>query len=165
MLWLGFGGTSGASSSKQLGSHCWGKRIIGSVPLTWIQQQGAAFGTVPSDLFRLILYRWCYIWLIYDLMLIYACYALLIYYHELFRYLDYYLIMIFVWEAWPRLLILLILLYCWYIVINYDWLIGIVPPNLFRSTLCRLRIWLRESFHMHGFRICSVRLCVVDVFC
>ena len=64
MLWLGFGGTSGASSSKQLGSHCWGKRIIGTVP----------------------------------------------------------------------------------------------------STLCRLCIWLRESFHMHGCRICSVRLCVAVAF-
>ena len=33
--------------------------------------------------------------------------------HELFRYLDYYLIMIFVWEAWPRLLIMFILLICY----------------------------------------------------
>ena len=64
MLWLGFGDTSGASSSKQLGSHSWGKRIIGYVP----------------------------------------------------------------------------------------------------STLCRLCIWLRESFHMHGRRICSVRLCVAVAF-
>lgn len=31
----------------------------------------------------------------------------------LFRYLDYYLIMIFVWEAWPRLLILIIRLICY----------------------------------------------------
>ena len=140
MLWLGFGYTSGASSSKQLGSQHWGKRIIGIVPLTWIQQQGAAFGTVPSDLFRSTLCRWCYTWLMYMIWCICTCCALLICYHELFRYLDYYLIMIFVWEAWPRLLILLILLillYCWYIVIDYDWLIGTVPLNLFRSTLCR----------------------------
>ena len=38
-MWLGFGDTSGASSSKQLGSHCWGKRIIGIVPV----------GIVPFD--------------------------------------------------------------------------------------------------------------------
>ena len=148
MLWLGIGLTPGASNSRQLGSHSWGKRIIRIVPLTWIQQQGAAFGTVLSDLFRSTLCRWCYTWLMYMIWCIYVCCALLICYHELFRYLDYYLIMIFVWEAWPRLLILLIqlnMLYCWYNVIGYDWLIGTVPPNLFRSTLCRLRIWLRES--------------------
>ena len=110
MLWLGFGYTSGASSSKQLGSQYWGKRIIRIVPLTWIQQQGAAFGTVPSDLFRSTLCLWCYTWLMYMIWCIYACCALLICYHELFRYLDYYLIMIFVWEAWPRLLILIVLL-------------------------------------------------------
>ena len=73
-----------------------------------------------------------------------------------------YLIMLFVWEAWPRLLSILILwimLCCWYIVIGYDCLLGTVP-----STLCRLCIWLRESSHMHGRRICSVRLCVAVAF-
>ena len=134
MLWLGCGYTSGASSSKQLGSQHWGKRIIGIVPLTWIQQQGAAFETVPSDLFRSTLCRWCYTWLMHMIWCIYACCALLICYHELFRYLDYCLIMISVWEEWSRLLILL---YCRHIVIDYDWLIGIVPSDLFRSALCR----------------------------
>lgn len=38
------------------------------------------------------------------------------------------------------------------------YIIGSVP-----SILCRLCIWLRESFHMHGRRICSVHLCIVDV--
>ena len=46
-----------------------------------------------------------------------------------------------------------------YFVIGYDCLFGTVP-----STLCRLCIWLRESFHIHGCRICFVRLCVVVAF-
>ena len=134
MLWLGVRYTSSASSSKQLGSQHWGKRIIGIIPLTGLQQQGAAFGIVPSDLFRSALCRCCCTWLMYMILCIYVCCALLICYYELFRNLSYCLIMISVWEAWPRLLILL---YCRYIVIDYDWLIEIVPPDLFRSGLCR----------------------------
>ena len=169
MLWLGGRFAPGASSSRQSGSHCWGKRIIRIVPLTRIQQQGAAFEIVPLDLFRSTLCRCCYICLMYMIWCIYVCCALLICYHELFRYLDYYLIMISVWEAWPRLLILLILLYCWYIVIGYGWLIGTVPPNLFRSTLCRIRISLRESSIYVGFRSVtfdsvSLLLYLIDVY-
>ena len=67
-------------------------------------------GSVSLDSVSLMLYLID----VYDLML-YVCCALLICYHELFRYLDYYLIMIFVWEAWPRLLILIILLICYVI--------------------------------------------------
>ena len=51
-----------------------------------------------------------------------------------------------------------LLCYCC-IVIGYDCLLGTVP-----STLCHLCIWLRESFHMHGRRNCSVRLCVAVAF-
>ena len=161
MLWLGVWYTPGASSSKQLGSQHWDKRIIGIVPLAGIQQQGAAFGIAPSDLFRLTLCRCCYTWLMYMIWCIYAYCALLICYHELFRYLDYYLIMISVWEAWPRLLILLI--YChWLWLIDRDYPVG---PVSFGSVP-----WWREhsdASHLSGLsrRICSVRLCVVDVFC
>ena len=147
VLWLGVGYTPGASSSKHLGSHHWGKRIIGIVPLTGIQQQGAAFGIFPSDLFRSAWCRCCYTWLIHMIWCIYVCCALLICYYELFRYLDYCLIMISVWEAWPRLVILW---YCRYIVIDYDWLIGIVPSDLFRSALCRdgVSILMRVIFRV-----------------
>ena len=113
-----------------------------------------------SDLFRLILYRCYYIWLIYDLMLIYACWAL--------------------WYVVMNCLVIWIITWLWYflggvastidtdctadllcyccIVIGYECLLGTVP-----STLCHLCIWLRESFHMHGRRICSARFRIVDV--
>ena len=115
--------------------------------MAWAFWCESSFGIVPSDLFRSTLCRCCCTGFMYKIWCIYVCCALLICYHELFRYLDCYLIMISVWEAWPRLLILL---YCWYIVIDYDWLIGIVPSDLFRSALCRdgvsipMRVILRD---------------------
>ena len=167
MLWLGVGYTPGASSSKQLGSQHWGKRIIRIVPLTWIQQQGAAFETVPSDLFRSTLCRWCYTWLMYMIWCIFACCALLICYHELFRYLDYYLIMIIVWEAWPRLLIMLYYWLCYAVdilsLVMTDWSglsRRICPFNSVSYTYM-----ITGEFHMCWFRICFVRLCVIDVLC
>lgn len=36
--WLGGGFSPGVSSSRQSGSQCWGKRVIGIVPLIVIQQ-------------------------------------------------------------------------------------------------------------------------------
>ena len=147
VLWLGIGFTPGASGSKQLGSHCLGERIIRIFPLTVILQQGAAFGFDPSDWFRSAWCRCCCIWLMYMIWCIYVCCALLICYHELFRYLDYYLIIISVLEAWPRLLILL---YCWYTNIYCDWLIGIVPSDVFHSALCRRCILLYDVISLTG---------------
>ena len=141
MLWLGCGYTSNASSSKQLGSQHWGKRIIRIVPLTWIQQQGAAFGTVPSDLFRSTLCRCCYTWLMYMIWCIYMHVV-----HCWYAIMNWLGIWIITWlwylsgrrglDCW----------YCWFCytvdilsLIMIDW-----------SGLSR--------------RICFVRLCVVYVY-
>ena len=149
LLWLGFGFTRSASSLTQLGSHYWGKRIIRIVPLKRIQQQGAAFWLDPSDWFRSAWCRCCCTWLMHIIwyIYIYVCCALLICYYELFRYLSYCLIMISVWEAWPRLLLLL---YCCHDVIDCDWLIMMVPSDFFRSAWCRdgVSILMRVIFRV-----------------
>ena len=124
--------------------------VTGEFPYAW-----------PSNLFRSTLCRCYYDWLIYDLILIYACWAL---WYIAMNYLVIWFI-IWLWYCLGGVASTVdivctadLLCYCC-IVIGYDWLLETVL-----STLCRLCKWLRESFHMHGRRICSVRLCVAVAF-
>ena len=137
MLWLGFGYTPGASSSKQLGSQHWGKKIIRIFPLTWIHQQGAAFGTVPSDLFRSTMCRWCYTWLMYMIW----CYMYVVH----------------CWYAIMNCLGIWNIIWLWYLSGGrgldcwYCYIVGIL--------LLIMTDWSGLSR-----RICFVRLCVVNVY-
>ena len=167
MLWLGFWYTSGASSSKQLGSQHWGKRIIAIVPLTWIQQQGAAFGIVPSDLSA----RLCVV----DVILDWCIWS------------DVYMHVVHCWYVIMNCLGIRIITWLWYclggmaltvdnvdiidyvmllIYCHWLWLIDRDCPaeSVSFDSVSSMYIVTGE-FHMRGFRICSVRLCVVDVFC
>ena len=115
-----------------------------------------AAGSVPFDSVSLLL---CLIdiWSDIDICML----SIVIYCHELFSYLIYHLIMILSGRRGLDCDIVYtadLLCYCC-IVIGYGCLIGTFP-----STQCRSCIWLRESFHIHGCRICFVRLCVVVAF-
>ena len=85
----------------------------------------------------------------------------MIYCHELFNYLIYHLIMILSGRHGLDCdVVYTVDLLCYScIVIGYDCLFGMFP-----STQCRLCIWLRESFHIHGCRLSVVRLSVVVAF-
>lgn len=128
MLWLGFGDTSGASSSKQFRPRYWGKRIIGicspwDCPRWFCTLYVYGYGRVPIYMAVGICSPWdllpvwlccCYYgWLIYCLILIYVRWALR----------DIAMNYLIVWSV-------ILLWYCC-IVIGYDCLLGLSPLVLY----------------------------------
>ena len=140
MLWLGGRFAPGASSSRQSGSHCWGKRIIGFVPLTLIQQHGAAFGLVPSDW-----YRWC---VIVMHTVLYLCCALLItlFWAVIITEITV-LIMISVLGGWASTTGYVMIMLCCY----WLWLVNRL------GVVTALAFWCQSSFGLVPFGLVPLR--------